>query len=614
MASEKLENMLNLAITVPEEERERSENLNVGYNPIERTWELIVKYHGDITPLADRAVGVEPLIAGYAILTVPESFIPVLAEIEEIEYIEKPKRLFFELLEGKQASCILPVTIREPFLTGKGVIVAVVDSGIDYFHEAFRKADGTTRLLALWDQTVQPDMKRGWNSPEGFSLGVEFSPEQINESILERERNPGSEEALALSRDITGHGTAVANIAAGNEGVASESPILAVKLGNPRPDSFPRTTELMRAMTYVVQKALRLGMPVSVNISFGNTYGPHDGTSLLERFMDNVSEIGRCVICAGSGNEGAAMGHAMGNALTETATELSVGNYERSLSVQLWLNPVDSYRLSLISPGGITETVETGKDRRALFTQMPSEPGELEQSVPGPGVFAPGERNRARRFVMEGTVLLLYIGQPSPYSVHQEIYMEFLPEDRYITPGIWTFILEPVRTVTGNYSFYLPSQAAIGANTRFFQPSPEVTLTIPSTAAKLITVGAYDVRYDAYADFSGRGYLYADNEVERLGIRQVKPDIVAPGVNIMTAMSGGGYGPRTGTSFAAPFVTGSAALMMEWGIVRGNDFYLYGEKVKAYLRRGARPLRGETVLPDEKVGYGALCLRDSLFT
>ena len=132
----------------------------------------------------------------------------------------------------------------------------------------------------------------------------------------------------------------------------------------------------------------------------------------------------------------------------------------------------------------------------------------------------------------------------------------------------------------------------------------EPTLIIPSTIANVISVGAYDDSYQSYADFSGRGFTRQT--------QQVKPDLVAPGVDIVTARSGGGYEAVTGTSFAAPFVAGSAALLMQWGIVDGNDPFLYGEKVKAYLARGARHLPGYEVWPNPQLGYGALCVRDSL--
>ncbi len=506
-------------------------------------------------------------------------------------------RLYFQVFEGKRASCIPAVTIRPPYLSGKGVIIGIADSGIDYRHPDFCNEDGTTRIYAIWDQSLTPDPEKGWEAPEGFRMGVEFTERQINAALAAPEGSDG--ERRVPGRDVSGHGTAGAGIAAGNgrgiraggvlaegadTGVAPESGLLVVKLGSAREESFPRTTELMRAVTYLVEKAVSLGRPVAVNLSFGNTYGSHDGSSLLERFLDNVSEAGRSVICVGSGNEGAAMGHVSGNAYQESEIELSVGNYERTFSVQLWKNYADVFRVTLISPGGsqiVFSTDDTGAERM-------------------------------RRIRVEESELLRYVGGPSPYSAQQEIYLDFLPAGSYVTSGIWTFLLEPVRLVTGNYSMYLPSQSALSRNTRFYRPSPDTTLTIPSTAERVVTVGAYDAAYDAYADFSGRGYLLAADERERIGIMQSKPDLAAPGEGIVTTMSGGGYGSVSGTSFATPFVTGAAALLMEWGIVQGNDPYLYGQKVKAYLRRGARELPGFAEFPNPLVGYGALCVEETL--
>lgn len=592
MENQKLENLLNLALETPEAVRIKSLNLNVGFASDTRTWELIVKYNGSLERLAGMGITVEELLAGYAILTVPEGLVEAVALLPEIEYVEKPKRLFFSVANGKEASCITQVTVRPPYLDGEGVIVAVIDSGIDFSNRHFRNADGSSRILYLWDQTILPDEALDRRAPEGFALGTEFTKEQIDKALFA----DTMEESYRLlpSRDVSGHGTAVAGIAAGGggvyEGVAPKSSLIIVKLGIPDVQSFPRTTELMRAITYVIRKAQQLSMPVSINLSFGNTYGAHDGASLLERFLDNAAEVGRTVISVGSGNEGASAGHVQGNlgigggeipAGRSVGVELGVGDYETALSVQLWKNYVDRYRITLRSPRGEEQVVPI--DRAGKIT-----------------------------FRMEQTDILVYIGEPAPYAVNQEIYFDFIPVESYVTKGVWTFQIESLQSVTGQYYFYLPSEAVRSRNTRFFTPSPQITLTIPSTAQKVITVGAYNSAYESYADFSGRGYVYPERTVGLVAAGAIKPDIVAPGVDITAPDTFGGYGQFTGTSFAAPFVTGSAALLMQWGIVRGNDLFLYGEKVKAYLRRGARPIRGETAYPNDRVGFGALCVAESL--
>ena len=626
--NQKLEDQLQLALETSEEDRERTEDLNVGFDGETRTWELIVKYHGSLETLERLNVTVEYLLAGYALLTVPEGLVEQVAELPEIEYVEKPKRFFYSQVNPVEDSCIVQVTRRDPFLSGSGVLMAILDSGIDYRLPEFRNADGSTRIRYLWDQTLRPtgtrpqatDDEEGQNQelslsqednlrfpPAGFALGVEFDSTQINRALAES--NPQAQYQLLPTVDTSGHGTAVAGIAAGSsdvyQGVAPRADLLIVKLGLPDASSFPRTTEIMRGLTYAVNKAIEMQMPLVINLSFGNSYGAHDGSSLLERFLDNVAEVGRTVICVGSGNEGANGGHLAGS-LTEgqdvpgglglggisgqgmaaamtAQVELAVAEYERNLNVQLWKNYSDEYRIRLRSPGGqeveLSPRTESGK-----YTVR-----------------------------LEQTEVLVFFGEPAPYSAAQEIYMEFLPTERpYINSGIWTFLLQPVRIVTGRYYFYLPSGTVRNAATGFFRSTPEVTLTIPSTAAKVITVGAYNSTYNAYADFSGRGYADPDRTLGVVTAGLAKPDLVAPGVGVLAPDIYGGYLPVTGTSFATPIVSGSAALLMEWGIVRGNDPFLYGEKVKAYLRRGAQPLRGEVSYPNARVGWGKLCLSESL--
>lgn len=574
MADQKIENLLNLALSASEEEREKSLELDVGYYPVARTWEVIIKYSGTLGQVREIAESVVELSNEFAIVTVREDRLEALAGIEAVEYIEKPKRLFFQVENGRRVSCMTSVQIRPPKLYGTGVLVAIIDSGIDYANLDFRNADGTTRIYALWDQTIPG------NPPEGYVQGTEYTQEKINEALQQENRTERMK--IVPSEDRSGHGTAVAGIAAGNgrgskgaryQGVASESGILVVKLGTPREEGFPRTTELMQAIDYVVKKAQRAGRPVAINISFGNTYGSHTGTSLLERFIADIANLWKSVICIGMGNEGASAGHTAGilKENTEERIPLAVQMKETAINVQIWKSYHDIVDISLISPAG----VQIGPIPEVIGTQ---------------------------RFVVGDTEILLYYGEPSPFHVSQEIFIEFLPKDSYITPGIWQFVLTPRKIVTGEYDLWLPSENVLNRGTAFRYPTERGTLTIPSTSQRVISVGAYDSLTFAYADFSGRGGLEGES----------KPDLVAPGVDITAPTPSGIYQTFTGTSFATPFVSGAVALMMEWGIVRGNDPYLYGEKVKAYLRRGARPLPGFTEYPNPQVGYGALCLRDSL--
>lgn len=586
MDNQKRENLLNLALNATEEERLKSVNLNVGYDPREKTWELIVRYNGSLESLRDEGIRVDELAAGYAVLVVPESRIEQVSAMEQIVYIEKPKRLFFASNMARAASCLSTIQTSigagaggtgtggagagvisslESGLTGKGVLVAVIDSGIDYFHPDFRNPDGTTRIGLLADQ----DRDRI------------YTREEINAALETGSRT--SALALVPSTDPSGHGTAVAAIAAGNgregngvyRGVAYESELMVVKLGTPLTDSFPRTTQLMKALDLVVRRAQDMNRPLAVNISFGNTYGSHDGTSLLETFINDMSGIGRNVIVAGTGNEGTGAGHRAGSLVMgqEENAQLSIAPYETGMGVQLWKSYVDQFSIRLVTPSG--EII-----------------GPIDSRL-GPQELRYG-----------GTQILIYYGKPSPFSRAQEVYFDFLPVRDYLDSGIWTFRLTPERIVTGRYDMWLPSRGILNPSTRFLRPVPETTLTIPSTAANVISVGAYDDSYRAYADFSGRGFTRQTG--------QVKPDLAAPGVDIVTARRGGGYEAVTGTSFAAPFVTGSAALLMQWGILQGNDPFLYGEKVKAYFTRGARHLPGYDVWPNERLGYGTLCVRDSL--
>lgn len=561
MADQKLENLLNISLQATKEEREKSEELSIGYDPEQNTWELIVRYTGSLDGLRIRypQIRIRELLNQYAVLIVPETLVDAVSQESVIEYVEKPKQLYFELQAGKAASCINAVQqgMNNPFgLFGKGTIVAVIDTGIRSESMEFRNADGSTRILNIWDQTT----------------GTEYDRSQIDEAL----QNETKDTAGIPGADVLGHGTQVAAIACGSSGVAAQADILVVKLGLAAKNGFPRTTQLMEALDYVVRKAIDYGKPLAVNISFGNNYGDHTGSSLLENFINDIADSWKCSICIGSGNEGLGAVHT-GGTLTEDmeeTVELAVSSYETGLSIQIWKDYWDDIAVEIIAPSG-----------RNL--------GRIQ------------ENSRVSRIRYEDMELLTYFGEPSPFRIRQEIYIDMIPQTVYIQSGLWKFRLIPRSIRNGRYDMWLPAQGALNFGTGFTSPDSASTFTIPSAAAKAVTVGAYDAGTGSAAPFSGQGYI-----VEIGGNLMVKPELAAPGVNVLVP-SVSGMARVSGTSYATPFVTGSAALLMEWGIVRGNDAFLYGEKLKAYLIKGAEPLAGAAV-PDTQTGWGRLCLKNSL--
>lgn len=561
MADQKLENLLNISLQATKEEREKSEELGIGYDPEQNTWELIVRYTGSLDGLRIRypQIRIRELLNQYAVLIVPETLVDAVSQETVIEYLEKPKQLYFELQAGKAASCINAVQqgMNNPFgLFGKGTIVAVIDTGIRAESMEFRNADGSTRILNIWDQTT----------------GTEYDRSQIDEAL----QNETKDTAGIPGVDVLGHGTQVAAIACGSSGVAAQADILVVKLGLAAKNGFPRTTQLMEALDYVVRKAIDYGKPLAVNISFGNNYGDHTGSSLLENFINDIADSWKCSICIGSGNEGLGAVHTGGTLTedTEETVELAVSSYETGLSIQIWKDYWDDIAVEIIAPSG-----------RNL--------GRIQ------------ENSRVSRIRYEDMELLTYFGEPSPFRIRQEIYIDMIPQTVYIQSGLWKLRLIPRSIRNGRYDMWLPAQGALNFGTGFTSPDSASTFTIPSAAAKAVTVGAYDAGTGSAAPFSGQGYI-----VEIGGSLMVKPELAAPGVNVLVP-SVSGMARVSGTSYATPFVTGSAALLMEWGIVRGNDTFLYGEKLKAYLIKGAEPLAGAAV-PDTQTGWGRLCLKNSL--
>lgn len=583
MYQPEFENVLNVSLNVPEEERMRSEILSTGYSPEENTWELVVRY--SIYPqkfLQDHPqVEAYPLTGNYILMRVPETLLSELADTQGVIYIEIPKRLYMggwkssfsaASVDSVQVSGIPMLRERLGInLTGRGVLVGIADSGIDIFHAAFRNKDGSTRIAALWDQATR-----------------EYTGEEINAFLSE---NSGQPVPLAF-RDLSGHGTAVAGVAAGSrvsengfitEGYAPEAELVVVRLGQSGTDDYVRTTQLMQAADYLLKKAREYGKPMSVNLSIGNNYGSHSGRSLLSTYLTEISLAERLTICVGSGNEAGKPVHTSVR-LNDLPYEilLPVARRQSSFSIQLWKNYADICEIRLISPSG--EEFQVYLDTDLL--------------VMGP----PVQQYRSGR-----TRAVIYNGLPSPYQPLQEIFMDLIPMDQFVDSGNWRLRITPVRIVSGELELWLPAGNILNRGTGFAVPGQQHTLTVPSASERVITVGAYDSRSQTYASFSGRGFTAFTT--------QVKPDLAAPGVEILAPKAGSGtggraaetaYGSFTGTSFAAPAVAGAAALLMQWGIVEKNDPWLYGSRLKSWFHRNARQLAAFETYPNPYVGYGVL--------
>ena len=550
----------------------RGTELEAGYLQND-LWEVIVKFNGDIQKVGQElGIEIEILSPNFAIITLPLEKISSLIKYTEIEHIEFPKTLTINVKEALNKSCISNVQEPGRFnLSGEGVIIAIIDSGIDYTHPDFINEDGTSRILYIWDQTIQG------NPPKGFTGGTEYTNEQINTALSSS--NPLE---IVPQKDDIGHGTAVAGIAAGNGrdskgqniGVAPKASLIVVKLGEKGYPSFARTTEFMRALKYVIDKATELQMPLVVNISYGTNDGPHNGQSLFETFIDDMAERWKTSIVVASGNEGSAGHHYEGQIKSGEMHEISffyAGKYP-SFYMTLWKNFVDSFTVELILPGGRST-------------------GEIPYF------------DLTRNFSIDDISIFINYSQPQFYNSFQEIFFQINSNTETPPVGVFTLRIRAGKVIDGKYNIYLPTTEEVSAETSFTSPSINTTLTIPSTAQNVITVGGYDSSRGIIADFSGRGYT--------INVIYPKPDIVAPAIGIVTTKIGGGYTAFSGTSMAAPFVSGSVALMMQWGIVNGNDVFLYGERAKAYLKSGARRFPNLTY-PNSSWGYGSLCLFDTM--
>lgn len=669
---QKLDSELSLALSLPEEERMRNAVLRSGYDPGSRIWTLLLLYHGSLDEIeAALPVSIVPLLGSYAVIRIPAEKIPALLAFPQVLYLELSRPLYEETITGIAESCmdtVLPVrpgpggslTTGDSLatgegggtLTGRGTAIAILDSGVDYRHPDFCTADGATRILTYWDQTLDydgmnrygvgrifsreeldrlltvapdmaaddgapgggvpsdppvsvpsagtaaPDMTAGIGTPGDLPVSAPSvgtaAPDMTTDSGAadggvaggQTVSAPATEAPLPEpSADFSGHGTHIAGICAGNgrasggrnRGAAPESSLLVVKLKNDADSVFTDYANLMMAVDYVVRFASDAALPLSINISYGSNDGPHDGSGLMERYLNNCIFYGKNVVVTATGNEGISRrhSHVQVSEDTQSAVPFSVAPGENSLYLQLFKHYGDTFTYRLSPPDGSGEILIPGRA----------------------GIY---------RFSLGNNLIRLIISDPTPYQSLQELFLVLLPaaSGLSLSSGVWQFHIQAESVVSGSVNLWLPSREATNAATGFLSPSADGTLTIPSTAANVISVSGYDSTTDTFASFSGRGFLR--------GPVSDKPDLTAPAVNILSTAPGGGYSIKSGTSMAAPFVSGAASLLMEYGIVQGRDLFLYGEKIKALLQKGARPLPAFSEYPNPSVGWGALCLKDSL--
>ena len=492
---------------------------------------------------------------GYGIAEIPIENLVALATSPEIQYIELPKSLYADDYESNRASCITQLNSSE--FNGKGVLIGFIDTGIDYTHPAFRNPDGTTRIEYIYDLD------------EG---GKVYTKEQINEAL--KSSDPYS---IVNSTDITGHGTHVVGIAcAGGKidkqyyGVAPESSIAMVKVARSR---FALSTQIMKGIKFLIDKGKELNMPLAINMSLSTNDGAHNGSSLLEQYISTVSATERVTIVIAAGNEGEAAHHVGGTLEEVNDVYFNISSDESIVVINLYKSILPQLSIELISPYGIGT-------------------GEI----------------LVKEGVNEGTIgnsrYSIYLTGPKPFDVSGEIGIILTGINGFVSSGQWKITLRKLNKYDGNFDMWLPISEGLNVNTKFLEPVVYKTLGIPATVKNVISVGSYNYLVDIISPFSGRG--------EKYNGQYIKPDIVAPGEGIYSAIPNRGFDKKTGTSMATPQVTGAAALMMQWGIVNGNDPYLYGERVKYFLILGSKKTRQDIEYPDAGWGYGELCLRESI--
>ena len=518
----------------------------------------------------------------FAVLHIPMDDLESPMNFSYYTYSAIPKLYSLLDTDSMEASGILPASRIPAFGNqGQGVLIGFVDTGIDYQNPLFRKEDGSSRILGIWDQTLETGVLDPVNGFQAL-YGTQYSREEIDQA-----RAAPDPLALVPSADENGHGTFLASVAAGGEdpdqdftGAAPKASIAMVKLKPAKEylrdfyliregaDAY-QENDIMMGVAYLLHLARRFSMPLVICLGLGTNQGSHVGKSPLGLYLDDINIYAGTAVITAAGNE-TGYGHHY-RAVTrpeETlqTVELNVGEKDSGFSMEFWAQDVDIYRVGFISPTG--EVVDP----------LPSST----------------EEENVIRFLVEQTEITVYSSIINTATGSQMIFIRFKDP----MPGIWNLTVSSALNVTGAFHIWLPSRGFISDTTYFLRPDPDTLVTGPGNSQYALTVSAYD-------HTTGGIYIHSSRGFSRSG--QIKPELAAPGVNITGAGLRSGFVQRSGTSAAAAHAAGAAAILLHWGILERNDPFMNTSAIKTYLIRGAKRNPALTY-PNREFGYGTLDL------
>ncbi len=509
----------------------------------------------------------------YAVIYIPFSRVPDRL-IGPVAYSAIPK--LYSLLDISSLEETGVTRLQQtPYLSlkGTGVLLGFIDTGIDYLNPLFQYADKTSRIVSIWDQTIE-NMQA---SSDIFYYGTEYTREQINLAL-----NSETPFDMVPSTDDLGHGTTLAGLAGGTpdesaefSGVVPFSEYAVVKLKTAKADSknyfgVPDNaicyseTDIMFGLTYLVNTARKMNRPIAICIGLGSNQGSHEGLSPLGDLISSYSnQVGIAIIIA-AGNEGNTAHHFYGeidNAVGYTLVELKIGENENDFSMELWGNTPGTYSIDITSPSG---------------EYIPRIPARIDEF-------------RDIRFIFESTTVYVDYVIVEAQTGSELILIRF----KNPAPGIWKFRIYGTKINSG-FHIWLPVRGFISEETVFLSPNQYTTITEPGNSMFAITATAYNpVNQSLYLDAS-RGY-------SRYNI--ISPDLAAPGVDIYSPLPNGVYGLTSGTSTAAALLAGIAAILLEWGIINGNNRSMDAYQIQRYLVRGVN--RNPSLsYPNREWGYG----------